>query len=106
MRAEHIGAQEFIGANDAAVNVRFGGEVDERVRVVGERREHLITISNVAMHEAMALGVEARQVVGVARVGERVEVYDLAVGARGERQSDESGADEARAAGHEKFKHG
>jgi len=54
----------------------------------------------------MALGVEARQVVGVARVGERVEVYDLAVGARGERQSDESGADEARAAGHEKFKHG
>ena len=85
---------------DAAIDVALGGEVEDRARPMG--REQALdqrAVADVAAHEDVArIGVERLQVLGVAGVGERVQVDDRLV-APGEPVEDEVGADEAGAAG-------
>ncbi len=92
-----VGGDERVRLGDRAVDVRLGGEVDDRVAAldrVGDRGGVL----DAADHEA---DVEVLQVLAPARVGQLVEDGDLV--ALGEPDADEVGADEAGAAADEQL---
>lgn len=101
---EHVGLNEVFGAVDAAIDVAFGGEVDDRARLVGgQQLTHQGCIANVGLDEHMAgIAMQAGQSVEVARVGEFVQVDHVlaAVVCAGEPVEYEIGTDKASAAGH------
>ncbi len=79
--AHDAGVQEGGRLEDGAVDVRFGGEVDDGV-VLGGELPHERLVGDVGLDEAVALaggGVvgEAVQVGRVARVGELVDDRDV-----------------------------
>ena len=104
--ADHVGHHEVGGAQDGPVDVRLGGEVHDRVDVADEVL-HEGPVEDVALDEAQAVvlgdGSEVRE---VARVGQLVEDDDglgfLAAPGAAQDGAHVVGADEARAAGHEK----
>ena len=65
--ADDAGAQERLGVEDRAVDVRLGGEVDDRVGVGDERPDDL-RVGDVALDEARA----ARPAPASARTGARL----------------------------------
>ena len=89
LRAEELRPPEVGGAEDRAVDVRLGGEVDDRVAAAG-RAFHICGDRDIALEELD--GVE-REVRGVAGVGELVEDDDVVAGR--EEPLDQVGADEA-----------
>ena len=92
----HVGFDEGEGIHERAVDVRLGGEVDDRVHLGGQRVDDL-RVADVAANEPIAAaGVEFREVGEVARVGELVEHRDLHLRTRAPQVPDEVGADEAR----------
>ena len=95
-----IGAEEGGGRVDGAVHVAFGGEVDEGAGPMGaEERGDQSGVADVSIDEVVAgVAAEAGEVVGIAGVGEQVEVDDGGSGGL-EPLENEVGADEARAAG-------
>ena len=106
VRAEDVGLDEVAGLHDGAVDVRLGGEVDDRLAALGRTRDG-IGVADRAVHEAVALAVgDLGQVRGIAGVRERVEVDDLDVVVASEQAPHEMRADEPAAAGHEDASHG
>ena len=101
-RSLHIGADELGRTVDAAVDVALGREMDDGARPMGrEKAVEQRPVADVAADEHMALvAVERRQVLGVAGVGEGVEVEHRLVADR-QPIEDEVRADEAGAAGDE-----
>ncbi len=101
-RRDDVGLDERGGAVDRPVDVRLGGEVDDRARpVLAQQRGHERGVADVAAHEDMpAVLRERREVAEVACVREQVEIDDGLAG-RGKPIEHEVGADEAGAAGHE-----
>jgi hypothetical protein len=100
--AHHVGHHEIRRPVDRAIDVAFGGEVHDRLRpLLGEERVDQRAVGDVALHEAVArIALEARQVGGIAGIGELVEVHHRAcLGAHP--VEDEVGSDEARTAGDE-----
>ena len=95
LRAEHVGEDELGRAEDRAVDVRLGGEVDDRLAALRRARDR-VRVGDVALVE---LVLDAFEVRAVARVGQLVEDDDV-VAARGE-ATDEVRADEPGAAGDE-----
>ena len=73
LRAEHVGEDELGRAEDRAVDVRLGGEVDDRVAAGGRARDGL-RVGDVALVELVLDALEVRPVAGV---GELVEHDDL-----------------------------
>ena len=105
VRAEDVGLDEVAGLHDRAVDVRLGGEVDDRVAALGRARDR-IGVADRAVHEAVALVVgDVGQVGRVAGVRERVEVHDLDVVMAPQQPPHEMRADEPAAAGHEDPSH-
>ena len=94
LRAAELRAAEVLGAQDRAVDVRLGGEVDDRVAARGCAR-HVGRLSDVAVVELDVV----RQVRAVPGVRELVEHDDLVAAAQ--QALDEMRADEAGAAGDE-----
>ena len=91
LRPEHVGEDELGGAEDRTVDVRLGGEVDDRVAALGRARDR-VGVGDVALVE---LVLDAFEVGAVARVGQLVEHDDvLAVlgQAPHELRADEAGA--------------
>ncbi len=94
------------GAGDGAVDVGFGGEVEDGSGLVGgECAAEEISVGDVPVDEGVVRAAgERSEVGGVAGVGEGVEVDEGAFGlggGRAEPAEDEVGADEACAAGDE-----
>ena len=75
-RPEHVGVHELLRAEDRAVDVGLGGEVDDRV-AAGSRLRDGVGVGDVPVEE---LVLDPFQVRGVARVRQLVEHGD--VGAR------------------------
>jgi hypothetical protein len=75
--AAELGPAELLGAEDRAVDVRLGREVDDRVAAAGRGRD-VVRLGDVALVE---LDLAERQVGAVARVGELVEHDHLLAGA-------------------------
>ena len=100
--ADDVGLDEFAGAVDGAVDVRFGGEVHDGARpVLGEQAADEFKIADVTLDEDVArITVQAGEVLAVAGVGELVEGDDRFVGL-GQPVQHEVAADEAGAAGDE-----
>ena len=72
-RPEHVGVHELLRAEDRAVDVGLGGEVDDRVAAVSRPRDGF-GVGDVADDELCAGAVE---IGGVPRVGQLVEDDDL-----------------------------
>ena len=89
--AVEVRVPELLGREDGAVDVRLGGEVDDRVAAAACARE-VVGLGDVALVELDVL----REVRPVAGVGELVEDDDVL--ARTEQPFDEVRADEAGAA--------
>jgi hypothetical protein len=78
--ADHPGPEERRGIEDAAIDVRLGGEVDDRVGVSHERSDE-VPIGNVALDEAephrqLRVGLDRGEVGPVAGVGQLVDDGD------------------------------
>ena len=77
-RAEYVGVNEVLWRIDAAIDMRFSSEVDDRVKLVlGQQRIHLVGIGNVGLEEFVAIATffgHAGKVVQVAGVGERINI--------------------------------
>ena len=73
MGAERVGVDERVGLGDRAVDVRLGGEVDDRVDAL-DRVGDGGRVLDGAVHEP---DVEVLEVLAPARVGELVEDGDL-----------------------------
>ena len=97
-----VGANEFAGAMDGAIDVRLGGKMDDGARLpLGQQTVEQAPVADVAAHEGMAdIAVERGQVLEVARVGQLVEIDDRFAGL-GEPVQHEIGADEPGAAGYQ-----
>ena len=93
LRPEHVGEDELGRSHDRPVDVRLGGEVDDRVDAVGGPCDRS-GIGDVALVEVVLDALEVRAVAGVRQL---VEDGDLV--ARLDETAHELGADEARPAG-------
>ena len=106
--AVDVGLDERRRLQQRAVDVALGGEVDDGVDLVDQLPDEL-GVADVALHEAVALAqrpaFDVEQVVGVAGVGQLVEVDDLVVVVLRQEVADEVAADEARAARDEYLSH-
>jgi hypothetical protein len=100
--ADDVGLDEVFRAMDAAVDVRFGGEINDGARLVlGEQPGDKIEIADVALDEEVArVAAQGCEVLEIAGVGEHVEDEDGFIGL-GQRVEDEVAADEASTAGDE-----
>ena len=95
LRPEELGAPEVGGAEDRAVDVRLGGQVDDRLAALGRAGDGL-GVGDVPDPE---VAVDPLEVLPTARVGELVEHDDLV--AAPDEALDEVAADEPAAAGDE-----
>ena len=103
MDADDPGREERLRIEDRAVDVRFGGEVDDRVGL-GDERPDDGRIGDVAANEAQALGhlrvvADRREVRLVAGVGQLVEDGDPRPVAARQDVADVARPDEPGAAG-------
>jgi len=101
--AQDVGAHKDIGAVDAAVHVGFGGEVDDlRGMILREDRLHGGTVGDVGLHEGVAgIAYNLFDIVGVASIRQRIEVDEMDIRILLHLLEDETGTDEATAAGDE-----
>ena len=93
-----VGAQERRGVIDGVVVVALGGIVHDRV-VAGHEAVQQLRVADVAHDELHAVGGQARDVLGVAGVGQLVQDGDAHVGVVVHDVVHEVAADEAAAAG-------
>ena len=100
-RSEHVGGDEFAGAQNRPVDVRLGREVDDDVGVANERGRDA-GVRDVAAHEGVPRIVDdVVQRLEPAGIGQLIERRDVPVGVRLECVPDEVRADEPGAAGDE-----
>jgi len=92
-----VGAQEGLRVGDGVVVVALGGVVHDRV-VAGDEPIQQLGVADVAHHELDAVGGKARDVLGVAGVGQLVQDGDVYLGVVVHDVVDEVAADEAAAA--------
>ena len=100
--AVDIGAHELAGAVDAAIHVRFGGEMHDRARLVGrQQRIDQRPVADVARHKGVTcVALQALEVLQIARVGQLVQRHHRLV-ALLEPVQHEIAANEAGPAGHQ-----
>ena len=105
-RADDVRLHELGRPVDRPVHVRFGGEIEDRGRLVlGKDAFDERAIADVAVHELVAFVVaKRRQRVEIPRVGQLVEIDDARPALR-ERLEHEVRADETGAAGDEECFH-
>ena len=95
--ALHVGAQERLGVGDGVVVVALGGVVHDRV-VAGDDPIEQLGVADVAHDELHAVGGQARDVLGVAGVGQLVQDGHVHAGVVVDHVVHEVAADEAAAA--------
>ena len=95
--ALHVGAQEGLRVRDGVVVVALGGVVHDRV-VARDDAVQQLRVADVAHDELHAVGGQARDVLGVAGVGQLVQDGDVYLGMIVHDVMHEVAADEAAAA--------
>lgn len=101
VHADYVRMHEGIGGEDAAVDVRLGGEIDDSVDVVLlENAADGATVGDVGALEAIVLlVVDGQQIVTVAGVSQLIQHDDVVVGIGLDHIAREGAADEPRCAG-------
>jgi hypothetical protein len=78
-RADHVSMNEILGIVDAAIDVRFGSEVDDRIKwVLGQERVHLIGIRDIGFEKFVALAMFLRDSVQIREISGVSEHVDVA----------------------------
>lgn len=95
--ALHVGAQERLRVGDGVVVVALGGVVHDRV-VTGDDAVEQLGVADVANDELDPVFGQARNVLGVACVGQLVQDCDVDLGVVVDHVVHEVAADEAAAA--------
>ena len=76
--ADNVGMNEVERVVDAAVDVRFSGEIDDGVKLVlGHERVHLVGIRDIGFEKFVAFAMfldHAIQIGKIARVSEHIDV--------------------------------
>ena len=93
-----VGAKERLGVGDGVVVVALGGVVHDRV-VAGDQPVQQLRVADVAHDELHAVGGQARDVLGVAGIGQLVQDGHVHVGVVVHHVVHEVASDEAAAAG-------
>ena len=106
LRAHDVGPQERVRALDAAIDVRLGREVDEGVRSILKSGADGNSVGDVAADKAMALIIDALEIIEIARVSQGIEIGDAPGGTFSQHQTDKRRADEASPACDEKMHDG
>ena len=96
-----IGLDELPGAIDATIDVTFGREMQDGIRLIlGNSLLGRVGVGDIDLGESIVgMGLDVGQGGGIAGVGEGVEVEDFVAGVN--RQANEVAADEATAASDE-----
>ena len=80
LSADDVRVNEVPRIRNAAVDMRLGGKIDNRVELVlGEDGLHRLAIRNVALEELVAIGMLFRhtsQILGISCVAEDIHVRD------------------------------
>ena len=102
MDADDSGPKECLRIEDRAIDVALGGDVEDGVRLRGQRTDR-VGIGDVALDEGepgrlLGVRLDGREVRPVARIGELVEDRDSGAVATGQDAPDELAADEPGAA--------
>src|SRR5688572_22241870 len=87
------------------VNMRFGGEIKDRIAIIGNGCHHCLAVADIALHKRMPRLVHAGKVLEIAGVSKRVEIYYPHVIRLAEHQSDECRSDKSRATCYENRSH-
>ena len=105
---QDVGPQEQAGVLNGAVHMALRREVDDDIRPVRrENRKNPFPVRDVPPHHPDVRPRHGRlQRADIARVGQAVQAQDPVLRVAGQLVVDEMGADEARAAGHQKLSHG
>ncbi len=105
--ADDVGLDEVFRAMDAAVNVRFGGKIDDGAGLVlGKQFGDEVEIADLALDEDVArIASQCGEVFEIAGVSQRIEVDDRFIRLR-QPVEDKIAADEAGAAGDKNLLHG
>ena len=100
--AVDIGADEGIGRDDGAIDVSFGGEVNDGAgTMLGQERADECGVADVAAHQQVTrIGRDRVQTGRIAGVGEGIEIDDGCAGGL-KPGEDEVRADEAASSGDE-----
>ena len=76
--ADNIGVDEIQRRINAAIDVRFGGEIDDRVKLMlGHERVHLISVGDIGFEKLVTLAMffdYAVKIGEITRVSEHVDV--------------------------------
>ena len=76
--ADHVGVNEILRRIDAAIDVRFGREIDHGIKlVIGHERVHLIGVGDVALKKFVTLAVlldYAVEVREIPRVSQSIDI--------------------------------
>jgi len=92
--AQYVGDDEGERIEQASIDVRLGGEVDDRVDLAGQVVDHL-AVGDVPADETVAGGsLQLGQVGRVAGIGQLVQDDDLDLGPGPAEQLDEVASDE------------
>ena len=79
--ADHVGVDEVLRRISAAIDVGFGGEINDRVELVfGHELIHLIGIGDIGLEEFVTITVflgHAFEVGEVAGVGQNIDIREV-----------------------------
>ena len=77
-RADHVGVNEILRRIDAAIDVRFGGEIDHGIKLVlGHERVHLVGVGDIGFEKFVALAMfldHAIEIGEIAGVGQDIDI--------------------------------
>ena len=101
--SQDVGTQKWRRVADRAVDMAFGGEVHQSVEFsLGHQWHHQRPIGDIPVYKLVARAcVNAREVVGIAGIRQRIEIRDLDRRIGLQEIPHEVGADEATAPGHQ-----
>jgi hypothetical protein len=100
-RAAHVGIDSGSRGQNAAIDVRFGGEMHDRIGSRLERLVHGVRITDVGTYERVSgIVFDRSQILEIAGIGQFVDIHDADVGVRGQRPANESGPNESGSARH------
>ena len=79
-RPDHVGVDEILRRIDAAIDMRFGREIDDGVELLlGHERVHLVGIGDVGLEKFVALAMfldHAVEIGEISRVGQDIDIGD------------------------------
>ena len=101
MRADHVGADEIVGPENRAIDVRFRREVHHRVDAIPlEQTAHRPFIANIPTHEHVArIALQSGEILEVAGIRQGIENHHLPLARAIQPMAHEVRADEAGAPG-------